>query len=423
MKIYYLLKKQSSGKLKPIHFRISDGTTKINGKHKANVITFSTGLKANPENWYATKEFQGSTTNDELNLQLIKEKKKVEKLYRQLEIQGNEKPELELVRDAYNGKIGVGRTIQDILKTLKSKDPKYEETYTMLSKKINNNIDFGKLFESPQRLVKYHVSFYKEFIDNLKADGLRQTTINNLLYGLKRVYRWVQEEKFINLYNVQDRFKKIKVDKEEVDVIPKEVCDNLFADVNKVKGKLTLHQRMSVDYVLTGLFSALRIGDMLKLQNNNHVVNEGWDFLSVFMEKTREHNMIPIPKFLGDIYRRNKEVYGNILPPASYMKVYYDIPKVFEKVEGAKIPYVKYRTINDVRVPVQKGELWEFISPHWLRRTAASIILLRNGMSESTVKKLGGWTQDSQAFTKYVKIANDFVNEEARRVYEKINLQ
>jgi site-specific recombinase XerD len=267
------------------------------------------------------------------------------------------------------------------------------------------------------------VSFYKEFIDNLKADGLRQTTINNLLYGLKRVYRWVQEEKFINLYNVQDRFKKIKVDKEEVDVIPKEVCDNLFADVNKVKGKLTLHQRMSVDYVLTGLFSALRIGDMLKLQNNNHVVNEGWDFLSVFMEKTREHNMIPIPKFLGDIYRRNKEVYGNILPPASYMKVYYDIPKVFEKVEGAKIPYVKYRTINDVRVPVQKGELWEFISPHWLRRTAASIILLRNGMSESTVKKLGGWTQDSQAFTKYVKIANDFVNEEARRVYEKINLQ
>ena len=159
---------------------------------------------------------------------------------------------------------------------------------------------------------------------------------------------------------------------------------------------------------------------MLKLKPTDHVIREGGHFISVFIHKTREHNVIPIPDFLGEIFNSNKKTYGNILPPRNYQKVRSDLPKIFRRIEGARIPYAKYRTVNGKYTKVKEGKLWEFITPHWLRRTAVSVILLRSGMSETAVKKIGGWTQNSTAFPKYVDLAQDFINDEMRKVHEKI---
>jgi integrase len=65
------------------------------------------------------------------------------------------------------------------------------------------------------------------------------------------------------------------------------------------------------------------------------------------------------------------------------------------------------------------GKFYELLTTHTMRRTGITI-LLQLGMPEHLVRQISGHAPNSKEFYRYVKIAQNWQDDESQRVYKLI---
>lgn len=163
-----------------------------------------------------------------------------------------------------------------------------------------------------------------------------------------------------------------------------------------------------IDYMIAGLLTAARIGDLNRLTINNLIKTEDGYILSYVPHKTKNSSgvkvEIPIPERLVKMFLANAEKHnGKLL----YTK--------HESTIDSASPYLKeilkkYDVFhNQVQVQDKHGEIE--IKPFWrafrFHSTRASLItyLLNQGEQETVIKSISGHTLDSSSFKVYTDIS------------------
>jgi integrase len=80
-------------------------------------------------------------------------------------------------------------------------------------------------------------------------------------------------------------------------------------------------------------------------------------------------------------------------------------------------PVVKCR--NGILRIERIGKFYELLTTHTMRRTGITL-LLQLGMPEQLVRQISGHAPNSREFYRYVKIAQDWQDEESKKVHDLI---
>jgi integrase len=75
-----------------------------------------------------------------------------------------------------------------------------------------------------------------------------------------------------------------------------------------------------------------------------------------------------------------------------------------------------------IELKTETGNTWPFyqhITAHTMRRTAITTLLIL-GVTENIVRKISGHAPGSKEFYKYVGIAQEYMNQEVSKAYQKL---
>ncbi|HUM98638.1 MAG TPA: tyrosine-type recombinase/integrase [Chitinophagaceae bacterium] len=75
-----------------------------------------------------------------------------------------------------------------------------------------------------------------------------------------------------------------------------------------------------------------------------------------------------------------------------------------------------------MELKTEAGSSWPFykhITAHTMRRTAITTMLIM-GVPEQVVRKMSGHAAGSKEFYKYVNLAQDYMNKELSKAYQKL---
>lgn len=164
-----------------------------------------------------------------------------------------------------------------------------------------------------------------------------------------------------------------------------------------------------VDFIIAGLLTAARIGDLSRLTTNNLIKTQDGYILSYIPQKTKNSSgmkvEIPVPDRLVNIFLRNAENHGGKLlhPKKDYMVQ--DASIITKRILR------RYEIFHNI-VHIQNSHGDIIAVPFWkafkFHSTRASLItyLLRQGEQETIIKSISGHTLDSHSFSKYTDITN-----------------
>jgi Phage integrase family. len=178
------------------------------------------------------------------------------------------------------------------------------------------------------------------------------------------------------------------------------------------------------DIFVFGCTVGLRYSDLMKLRKTNLIVNEKDTHLVLFTQKTGTEIRIPLPDYALEIITGNKQKAGKyILPRLSSTNLNLQVKKLI-KVAGWDYTHPKYVSCQGRMIELKNdmGETWHFnehVTTHTMRRTAITTLLIM-GVPETVVRKISGHAAGSKEFYKYVSIAQEYVNQEVKKAYQKL---
>lgn len=164
----------------------------------------------------------------------------------------------------------------------------------------------------------------------------------------------------------------------------------------------------AIDFMIAGLLTAARIGDLTSITTNNLIKTEGGYLLSFIPNKTKSSSgvkvEVPIPNRLANIFLSNAERFGGRLLTKGNMP----ISNISQSVRRVLRRYDIFQ--NMVQVQDSHGNI--IVKPFWMafkfHSTRASLItyLLSKGEQETVIKSISGHTADSKSFRAYTNITN-----------------
>lgn len=162
-----------------------------------------------------------------------------------------------------------------------------------------------------------------------------------------------------------------------------------------------------VDYMMAGLMTSARIGDLNRLTTDNLIMTEEGYVLSYIPQKTNQSSGVrvdvPVSDRLAAMFMRNASRYnGRLLRPVEFLgRMAGGIRKILSRYDEFRAP-AQYQ---DKHGKIHTVPFWKAFKFH---STRASLItyLLSKGEQETVIKSISGHTIDSKSFKHYTNITN-----------------
>ncbi len=223
--------------------------------------------------------------------------------------------------------------------------------------------------------------------------------------------------------------KKWKVWKEDIEILV------LYPDEIKLLHKMpTEDQKVerTKDTFLMGVFTCLRVENLLGLTEKDLQVLNGEYFIHTIVQKTRKPIRIKLNPVAVAIIEKYRHQYRTLLPAITSVKFnenLKDMAKAFKKhldqlKEQGQLDIIGNNWHTDVkRVRTKKGQHhYEFVKPekfissHCMRRSGITSFLML-GMTPLEVQEISGHASNSKDFSKYVKLAKQVVEQKSVDVW------
>jgi hypothetical protein len=280
-----------------------------------------------------------------------------------------------------------------------------DETLSFVLSKRHHRVESG---------IARWEGFGEDIISNLLGGDYDSSSINTFINNLKSILRWKLKKIAPNNIQFIQRiiFQNVRY---EVETLTSEDTEYLVTNQSKLRMKLTSTQNHAMDYLLTALFLAPRVGDMKKWDSSNLYEKDGKHWLTYVQEKTGVKIDVPINTLVHSIFSRNLISWKSLLPPCpsilnqSITVICSLIPSMQEQGSKTRIRGGK---ITEIRKP-----RWQMISIHRMRATSITN-MLDAGIPTHIVKSYSGHTGDSKAFARYVK-SRDNAKTKASETYIK----
>jgi integrase len=168
-------------------------------------------------------------------------------------------------------------------------------------------------------------------------------------------------------------------------VVPPELISKVVSDDRFIGTLIQPHWEVAVTILLT----TLRLSDIQSLRPE-HL--EG-GFIVKDTQKTGQRVTIPIPERLREIFSRNLKNGSLWSGPIDNIH------------GGLRLVFQKYPEMWEMHTAGVTQYLWEFVTPHMLRKSAITGLIFF-GVDHISVRHASGHSQNSSAFWKYVKVVD-----------------
>lgn len=287
-----------------------------------------------------------------------------------------------------------------------SKTTKVERTI----KSYTTTKNFLENFEKETGYELYFETITREFFEKLQDYTFLEKKNKNsylafLIKILKTFMTWAYEREYHD--NLQ--YKKFRAKEDETEVIYLTMDELLALYNHKFETKKHEHVR---DTYCFACFTGLRFSDIKQLRPSN--IFEDYIKLNIQKTKVKDH-IVPLNNYSKAILRKYKDTIYEPLPVISGQKFNKYIKECCKKVKiNKQVTITRYIGQKRIDKTYDKHEL---ITSHTGRKTFATNSLIM-GMNEMIVRNITGLKGSS--FNRYVKIANDFKQQEMDNTWNKI---
>jgi integrase len=180
-----------------------------------------------------------------------------------------------------------------------------------------------------------------------------------------------------------------------------------------------------MDIFIFGCSVALRVSDLLQLSRKNLILKDGKHYLQVKSKKTATLTSIKLPQYCIEIIHKYQNKNNLLLPEMTaqyFNRKLKDLAIYFpDNYEYVKVRERRGKQVVVYKDPIKKlhFKLSDHISSHTMRRTAISV-MLNLGMPEHIVRKISGHAPNSKEFYRYVQLAQNTIDFESDRIFNKI---
>lgn len=272
---------------------------------------------------------------------------------------------------------------------------------------------------------KYYAKFYQGYTKFLYDEkDFYDNYVGSLMKLLRAFFNYLEGDKHIPVGTYHRSF---YTPKEEIPIVALSVEQLHYIIFNKdFNKKIKLKKLEKIrDTFVVGCTLALRVSDLLSLTHKNlMIINEAY-YIRVKSQKTSTLTNVKLPDYAADIIKKYKRRNKNLLPemtPEWFNKKL----KVMAKMLPDDFEMVKTREKNGKEMVLYRDpkgkkhyKLSDHISTHTMRKTAISTMLTL-GMPEHIVRKISGHAANSKEFFRYVKMAQNVIDNEADKVFDKI---
>jgi integrase len=298
----------------------------------------------------------------------------------------------------------------------------------------HGDFDFGRynsgnalLLGKPPIVNKYK-TLGAEFKNYLLVEcGYANETTKQIINKLKRLIRNFSKEYGISIEPELLDPLKFRVAKknsdEDIIALDDDQFEFILNNEHLLRGSaIRAKQQDVVDYIIAGLLTCARKGDMNVWRESN-LRPDGDDYHLRFVpEKTKRSSQVVVDLFplnhrLVEIFKKNLERHGKLMPP---------MPRILSRAIRS---IMEKHTIFD-RLIVIRTAKGEFVTKkasaafkaHSLRSSGITY-LLSKGMPEMAVKKISGHSQNSESFSAYAKVLEKNKQDLYRQVFSKFTPQ
>lgn len=282
----------------------------------------------------------------------------------------------------------------------------------------HGDFDFGKYNLDQETNIgrAVVVRAYDDFIEGFKSymindRELGSHTIQNTLVQVKFIITKSCEDFGINISNRYLSKLKYSVSGEKnVVAMSQEQFEWILTNEEMIRADNSnkLGYDQAIDFVIAGMLTAARVGDLSRLTTNNMVKTDGGYILSFVPQKTKNSSgirvEIPIADRLVNIFLKNAEKYnGHLLKTRSGQLATLSlfVKNIIKRYEIFQ---------NIIHTQDKHGNV--VAKPFWMafkfHSTRASLItyLLAKGEQETIIKSISGHSIDSASFKSYVNVTN-----------------
>ena len=257
------------------------------------------------------------------------------------------------------------------------------QTYNSL---LNLIIEYKPLARFDDISVKWMLGF-KNYLND---KAFEQNYVSKVISNLKLVLREATEDKVNTRTDFESkRIKTPRVETTQIYLNEQEI-DQMYAV------PCTGEREEARDLYIVMCYTGPRISDVFKVGRSTFFVENGVEYFSFHMQKTKHSVHIPVHPYVKEIL----EKYNWLLPKRSRQRLT-DHVKAVAQLAGIK-QMIDVVTYPGSIMTITQMPKWTQIKPHTARRSLACNMLLA-GVPEHIVMSVGGW-KSSKSFQPYVRL-------------------
>jgi integrase len=286
-------------------------------------------------------------------------------------------------------------------------------------------IDQNLNYKEKVAAKKYYAKFYMKYTHFLyQKKDFYDNYVGSLMKLLRAFFNYLEGDKHIPVGSYHRSF---YIPKEEIPIVALSVEQLQYIIYNQAFNEAIKRKKLEKirDTFIVGCTIALRVSDLLNLSHQNlHVINDDY-YIRVKSQKTATFTSVKLPDYATEIIKKYQRKNGKLLPEMT-PEWFNRKLKVLAKMLPDDFEMVKTREKNGKAIVFYRNEkrkqhykLSDHISSHTMRKTAISTMLAL-GMPEHIVRKISGHAANSKEFFRYVKMAQNVIDQEADKVFEQI---
>lgn len=276
---------------------------------------------------------------------------------------------------------------QTVIKKAKRRGVSYVKGYNTLVKHLKA---FSEEYEAEIFTNSVGEDFMDDFILYLQEKDLRQTYIITLLSLVKAMA--AKAAKYG--YAIDSSYDDVTVDPEEIFTVY--LSMNEITRIYYFKG-LTKKQERIRDLFVVGCLTALRYSDYSTLTKENFTK----DYIVKITKKTGKKVTIPLHKYVREIYTKYD---GEVSPGLSLQHFNRYIKKICQRVGFTE--EIVFHYTKGGKLVTDTKQLWEMISSHTARRSAATNLYQTGRIKTYEIMALTGHTTE-KSFFRYIRTSDE----------------
>lgn len=249
--------------------------------------------------------------------------------------------------------------------------------------------DFEEMHECEIFTNSVNEEFLEDFLSFLEGKDLSLNYIKHLLCVTKSMVAKAQQYN----YAIDPTYKDVE--------IKGEASQNIYLNMNEItriyyfKGLTKAEERIR-DLFVIGCMTGLRYSDYSTLTKENF---DG-DFIVKITQKTKAKVMVPLSKYVREIYEKYD---GEISRGLSIQHFNKYIKQICKKI--GLTDEVKRNITRGGKIEINTYQKWQLVSSHTARRSAATNMYL-SGYKPYVIMAITGHTTE-RSFFKYIKITQE----------------